>query len=689
MPNTIDNYASSLALTQMVILSGVYPSFDSYNDGITMGAIRTFAGNFAPGGTAQASGQVLSIQQNTALFSLLGWTYGGDGQSTFALPDLQAIAAIGDGQGPGLSPINVGQLVGSAGIDLNPAQLPGSVGGNSSPLDNYQPSLGLNYLIRTEGFFPSQGGGSSPLNIIGSVIEFAGDRVPGGYMEAAGQLLSIATNQVLFSLIGTTFGGDGQSTFALPDLRGRMIIGADSQSPVGQFDGQGSTVLTDAQLPVNMGGSGQLVDNREPTLALNYIIALNGIFPSQDSGSLDSLTPILGEVMAFAGNFAPSGWALAQGQLLPINQNQALFSLLGTTYGGDGRVNFALPDLSGRGVVGSGPSDPVGTELGNDAYAITSADIPALNYSGTGADDTLYGGDGNDTIGGLAGNDTIHGNAGNDLLSGGGGDDSIDGGAGNDVLNGGSGNDKLIGGDGDDTLVGGTGGDVLGGGIGTDRAQYNDATAGLTADLQSPGNNTGLAAGDSYFSIEDLFGSSHNDNLRGNAVSNHIWGADGNDVIFGRNGNDSLYGMDGNDTLVGGGGNDLLNGGSGTDRAQYNDATAGLTADLQVSANNTGFAGGDSYVSIEDLYGSNFDDTLRGNAGANNILGANGNDVILGRDGEDSLYGGNGNDTLIGQAGRDFLYGNGGNDTFVYQDITDSATNYLRDQIRDFSRVPT
>ena len=59
-------------------------------------------------------------------------------------------------------------------------------------------------------------------------------------------------------------------------------------------------------------------------------------------------TPFLAQIELFSFNFAPKGWALCNGQLLPINQNQALFSLLGTTYGGDGRVNFALPDLRSR-----------------------------------------------------------------------------------------------------------------------------------------------------------------------------------------------------------------------------------------------------------------------------------------------------------------------------------------------------
>lgn len=81
----------------------------------------------------------------------------------------------------------------------------------------------------------------------------------------------------------------------------------------------------------------------QPYLVVNYIIALQGIFPSRNSAE-----PFLGEISIFAGNFAPRGWALCDGQLLPISQNTALFSLLGTTYGGDGRTTFGLPDLRGR-----------------------------------------------------------------------------------------------------------------------------------------------------------------------------------------------------------------------------------------------------------------------------------------------------------------------------------------------------
>jgi microcystin-dependent protein len=74
--------------------------------------------------------------------------------------------------------------------------------------------------------------------------------------------------------------------------------------------------------------------------------ALFGVKRSE--ASIQGIEPMLGEIMLFAGNFAPKGWAFCNGQLLPINQNQALFSLLGTTYGGNGQTSFALPDLRDR-----------------------------------------------------------------------------------------------------------------------------------------------------------------------------------------------------------------------------------------------------------------------------------------------------------------------------------------------------
>jgi microcystin-dependent protein len=86
--------------------------------------------------------------------------------------------------------------------------------------------------------------------------------------------------------------------------------------------------------------------------------------------------PFLSEIRLMSFNFAPKGWAQCNGQLLPINQNQALFSLLGTTFGGDGRVNFALPDLRGRVPIHVGGSHTLGERGGEQAHTLSIAEIP-------------------------------------------------------------------------------------------------------------------------------------------------------------------------------------------------------------------------------------------------------------------------------------------------------------------------
>jgi len=90
--------------------------------------------------------------------------------------------------------------------------------------------------------------------------------------------------------------------------------------------------------------SAQPINNMQPYLGVNFIIALFGIYPSRS----DISNPTIGEITMFGGTFAPRNWALCDGQLLSIANNQALFSILGTTFGGDGQTTFALPDLRGR-----------------------------------------------------------------------------------------------------------------------------------------------------------------------------------------------------------------------------------------------------------------------------------------------------------------------------------------------------
>lgn len=97
--------------------------------------------------------------------------------------------------------------------------------------------------------------------------------------------------------------------------------------------------------------------------------------------------PFLGEIRQASFAFAPKGWALCNGQLLPINQNQALFSILGTTYGGDGRTTFALPDLRGRSPLHTSASIPLGSKLGEEAHTLTVNEIPTHGHGLQGSSD--------------------------------------------------------------------------------------------------------------------------------------------------------------------------------------------------------------------------------------------------------------------------------------------------------------
>lgn len=196
--------------------------------------------------------------------------------------------------------------------------------------------------------------------------------------------------------------------------------------------------------------------------------------------------------------------------------------------------------------------------------------------------------------------------------------------------------------------------------------------------------NALLYKGDVRSLIENARGGSGADSITGNQANNTLWG---------NAGNDQLYGNAGNDLLLGGAGADRLDGGAGTDTASYQDATAGVTADLLTPGLNAGEAAGDTFFFIEQLTGSGYGDSLRGDdaantlsglAGNDTLLGRGGNDILIGGMGNDSLNGGDGNDRLQGDAGADNLTGGAGADTFVFAAVTDSRTSSGRDTITDF-----
>lgn len=180
-----------------------------------IGVIKLFAGNFAPRGWAMCNGQILSIAQNTALFSILGTTYGGNGQTTFALPNLQSRVPIGMGQGPGLSGYVQGEEAGQETITLTI---------NNIPPHNHAASVKV-----------SSANSTLDVPTAGASIATPGSIVSRAFVPTLG--FNSATPDV--QLVGTT--------------------------------------VTNSIV-----GSGLPVTNMQPYLALNYIICLEGIFPSRN-----------------------------------------------------------------------------------------------------------------------------------------------------------------------------------------------------------------------------------------------------------------------------------------------------------------------------------------------------------------------------------------------------------------------
>jgi Ca2+-binding RTX toxin-like protein len=232
-----------------------------------------------------------------------------------------------------------------------------------------------------------------------------------------------------------------------------------------------------------------------------------------------------------------------------------------------------------------------------------------------------------DVITGNAFANTLDGRAGKDSLKGGGGNDVLIGGAGNDVLDGGSGFDKMTGGSGNDIYY---------------VDHIRDQVVETSASLASGGSDTVLSSL-SFYSLP-----ANVENLR--LLAKGTANATGNSL---------------DNTLHAGAGNNVLDGRAGNDTVSYEFATRAITVSLaKTSFQSTGGSGSDKLVSIENLVGSKYNDTLSGNGSANQIDGGAGSDT---------LNGGLGNDTLIGGAGGD---------SFWFDTEPDAATNF--DQLPDF-----
>ena len=325
---------------------------------------------------------------------------------------------------------------------------------------------------------------------------------------------------------------------------------------------------------------------------------------------------------------------------------------------------------------------------------------------GLAGNDLIIGGDQDDTLFGGSESDVLEGGAGADELFGESGDDVLDGGSGIDILDGGSEDDQLFGGFSNDILIGGTGADLLDGGDGFDTASYATAAGPVTVNLANGTGTRGDADGDTLISIETVIGSAFDDTLIGGnnafileklyggagndrifggntddillgeagedrifggggsdsmvggSENDQLFGQGGNDILQGNDGDDELFGGQNNDQLIGGTGADLLDGGPGRDTASYYGSASGVVIDLLAGLGFAGEAAGDVLVSIEQIDGSDFDDTIWGSNGDDDLGGgAGGDDFLRGLGGEDRLSGGSGFDTLFGNNGRDRLFG--------------------------------
>lgn len=176
----------------------------------------------------------------------------------------------------------------------------------------------------------------------------------------------------------------------------------------------------------------------------------------------------------------------------------------------------------------------------------------------------------------------------------------------------------------------------------------------------------GLDFGQTYTFTADVItvnGTENADVLSGSEIDDVIFGGFGDDTLIGGAGDDLLNGGEGTDNLIGGLGTDILNGGGGEDAVVYSTATSGAVVDLSTGLGGAGSsAEGDSYISVENIIGSAFDDTLIGDDNRNGITGGDGDDSLSGESGSDSLYGNSGDDEIDGGVGSDYLNGGQGAD---------------------------
>lgn len=536
--------------------------------------------------------------------------------------------------------------------------------------NNFSSTPGTAYIV-----FGNAAGFGSTFNILGLngtdgfIVQGADANAGlGSALSRAGDVNGDGIDDIIIAAPRTDVSGDADIGAAYVIFGSTM--GFDANFNLNSLDGTNGFAISGPSEGLRFGGVAGGGDFNGDGFA-DVIVASPFADPGgrQDAGST---YVIFGRADGFGGAFSLSIINGINGMVLNgvmAGDNSGLSADFAGDVNGDG-----IDDI----IIGAYQADPNGLSGAGSSYVIYgSASFGPQPTPGTAGDDNLMGTAAGDTIDGLAG------------------DDVIDGLGGDDVLIGGAGNDTLIGGDGDDILNGGTGADILRGDAGTDTADYRDSSAGIRVSLTTRGLS-GDAAGDTYDSIEQVFGTAFIDSIMGSMGDDLLDGGDGNDALSGLDGDDTLLGGNGNDRLFGGLGADTISGGAGIDVVAYSASLVGVTINLETNVNLGGDAAGDILESVERVVGSFFDDMLTGDDADNLLNGLSGNDIIFGGNGADRLYGLDGTDRLDGGFGSDRLFGGDGEDHLTGgggldrlnggdgDDIFSFGLNHGRDYIEDF-----
>ena len=496
---------------------------------------------------------------------------------------------------------------------------------------------------------------------------------------------------------GSTCGSPAATSTTLKILNVNQGMGGDQVVIIDYINGLFATGTSAARgMNVDLGAGSDSLRIRGTTGADVFTFGALGLAVNNDTSrdiDVANVESFNVSLSSGADSFTAAGGAGGAG---------GAFGTLVTVYGGDANdiiVGSAQDDV----IYGGDGVDTITGGLGNDTISGDAGDDMILEGAATSGDDVFDGGAGNDTVSyalrtnvitvtvgdvltddGESGEaddvqttvEIVMGGLGADVLTGDGGANTLFGGAGDDVLTGGAGADILNGDAGNDTFgeeAASSGGDTFNGGAGIDTVDYSLRTAALTVTMDGVTANDGESAelDNVKADVENILGGTSDDTITGNLSANAITGGDGNDTIDGGAGNDTFV------EEAASNGGDVFIGGLGADVVDYSLRTNDLTVTMDGVAADDGEASeaDNVHADVEGILCGDGDDTITGNALANDMDGGAGADTMDGAAGGDTIFGNAGDDDLTGGAGDDTLDGGAGDNNLTCGTGDDIAYN--------------